>query len=266
MAVVRSGSAEIYYEVHGEGPPITFSHGAGGNTLVWYNQVPYFAKNHTVVTFDHRGWGRSTCAPEDKHAKFFAGDLKAVLDDAGIERTALVCQSMGGWTAMHFTLDNPGRVSCLVLSGTPGGISTPKVIEARAARSRSRTSNLDRTIPWNEPHLALAADAFERDPSMAFLYRMLSGVNPPIGDTATGDMGISSSRLGSYDVPTLMISGGGDRIFPPAILEDVSKVIPGAQLHSIPLAGHSPYFETPDEFNRVVGEFVSKHGSENSRK
>jgi pimeloyl-ACP methyl ester carboxylesterase len=266
MAVVRSGSAEIYYEVHGEGPPITFSHGAGGNTLVWYNQVPYFAKNHTVVTFDHRGWGRSTCAPEDKHAKFFAGDLKAVLDDAGIERTALVCQSMGGWTAMHFTLDNPGRVSCLVLSGTPGGISTPKVIEARAARSRSRTSNLDRTIPWNEPHLALAADAFERDPSMAFLYRMLSGVNPPIGDTATGDMGISSSRLGSYDVPTLMISGGGDRIFPPAILEDVSKVIPGAQLHSIPLAGHSPYFETPDEFNRVVGEFVSKHGSENGRK
>jgi len=266
MAVVRSGSAEIYYEVHGEGPPITFSHGAGGNTLVWYNQVPYFAKNHTVVTFDHRGWGRSTCAPEDKHAKFFAGDLKAVLDDAGIERTALVCQSMGGWTAMHFTLDNPGRVSCLVLSGTPGGISTPKVIEARAARSRSRTSNPNRTIPWNEPHLALAADAFERDPSMAFLYRMLSGVNPPIGDTATGDMGISSSRLGSYDVPTLMISGGGDRIFPPAILEDVSKVIPGAQLHSIPLAGHSPYFETPDEFNRVVGEFVSKHGSENSRK
>ena len=96
MAVVRSGSAEIYYEVHGEGPPITFSHGAGGNTLAWYNQVPYFAKNHTVVTLDHRGWSRSTCAPEDKHAKFFAGDLKAVLYDARIERTALVCQSMGG--------------------------------------------------------------------------------------------------------------------------------------------------------------------------
>ena len=64
---------------------LSLSHGAGGNTLVWYNQVPYFAKDHTVVTFDHRGWGRSICAPEDKHAKFFADDLKAVLDDAGIE-------------------------------------------------------------------------------------------------------------------------------------------------------------------------------------
>ena len=261
MAFVRSGNAEIYYEVHGEGLPITFSHGAGGNTLVWYNQVPYFAKDHTVVTFDHRDWGRSSCAPEDKHAKFFAGDLKAVLDDAGIERTALVCQSMGGWTGMHFTLDNPGRVSCIVLSGTPGGISTPRVIEARAARSRSRTSDLDRAIPWNEPHLALAADAFDRDPSMAFLYRILSGINPPIGDTGTGDMEISPSRLDGYDIPTLMISGGGDRIFPPGMLEDVSKVIPGAQLHSIAQAGHSPYFETPEEFNRVVREFVGKHGT-----
>ncbi len=194
MAFVRSGNAEIYYEVHGEGPPNTFSHGAGGNTLAWYNQVPYFAKDHTVVTFDHRDWGRSTCALEDKHAKFFADDLKAVLDDAGIERTALVCQSMGGWTAMHFTLDNPGRVSCIVLSGTPVGISTPRVIEARAARSRSRTPDLDRAIPWNEPHLALASDAFDRDPSMTFLDRMLSGVNPPIGDTGTGDMATTSLR------------------------------------------------------------------------
>ncbi|MDA0768860.1 MAG: alpha/beta hydrolase [Chloroflexi bacterium] len=260
MPYVRSGNAEIYYEVHGEGPPITFSHGAGGNTLVWYNQVPYFAKDHTVLTFDHRGWGRSQCKREDKHAKFFADDLKAVLDDAGIERTALVCQSMGGWTGMHFTLDNPGRVSCIVLSGTPGGIATPRVIEARAARARSRTIDLDRPIPWNEPHLALAADAFQRDPSMAFMYRLLAGLNPPIGDTGTGDMGISPSRLDGYAIPTLMISGSQDRIFPPDILEDVSKVIPGAQLHSIPQAGHSPYFETPEEFNRVVGEFVGKYG------
>ena len=73
-------------------------------------------------------------------------------------------------------------------------------------------------------------------------------------------MGISPSRLEGYTIPTLMVSGGQDRIFPPDILEDVSKVIPGAQLHSIPQAGHSPYFETPDEFNRVVGEFVGRHG------
>lgn len=260
MPFLRSGNAEIYYEVHGEGPPIAFSHGAGGNTLVWYNQVPYFAKDHTVITFDHRGWGRSTCAPDDKHARFFADDLKAVLDDAGIGPTALVCQSMGGWTGMHFTLDNPDRVSCLVLSGTPGGIATPKVNEARAARERGRTSELDKPIPWNEPHLALAADAFERDPGMAFLYRILSGLNPPIGDSGTGDMMISPSRLDGYSTPTLMISGGGDRIFPPDLLEDVSKFIPGATVHSIPQAGHSPYFETPDEFNQVVGKFVGQHG------
>ena len=56
-----------------------------------------------------------------------------------------------------------------------------------------------------------------------------------------------------------MIAGAQDRIFPLAILEEVSRVIPGAQLHTIAEAGHSPYFETAEEFNNVVGAFISEH-------
>ena len=66
------------------------------------------------------------------------------MDDVGVERAAVVCQSMGGWTGMQFTLANPGRVSCLVLSGTPGGVETPAVVRAREARARGRTIDLDR--------------------------------------------------------------------------------------------------------------------------
>ena len=259
MPFVNTDNAEIYYESHGEGSPIVLAHGAGGNTLVWWQQIAHFARRHKVVAFDHRGWGRSQCAPEHKHARHFADDMRAVMDAAGVVRAAIVCQSMGGWTGMQFALAHPERVSCLVLSGTPGGVQTPSVIEARQARARSRTIDLDRSIPWNEPHLALAPDAFDKEAAMAFLYRQMSGLNPPIGDTGTGDIGVSPEGLSDYSTPTLMVAGAQDRIFPLAILEEVSRVIPGAKLHTIAEAGHSPYFETAEEFNNVVGAFISEH-------
>ncbi len=158
---------------------------------------------------------------------------------------------------MQFTLAHPERVSCLALSATPGGVQTPGVIQARDARARSRAFDLDRPIAWNEPHLALAPDAFERDPAMALLYRQLSALNPPIGDTGTGELGVSPDALAGYDTPTLMVAGAQDRIFPLAVLQEVSQVIPGAKIHIIEQAGHSPYFEAPSEFNRVVGEFIA---------
>ena len=261
MPFVNTDNAKIYYETHGEGSPIVLAHGAGGNTLVWWQQIAHFARRHTVLAFDHRGWGRSQCAPEHKHARYFADDMRAVMDDAGVERAAIVCQSMGGWTGMQFTLAHPDRVSCLVLSGTPGGVQTPAVMKAREARAQSRTNALDRPIPWNESHLALASDAFDKDAAMAFLYRQMSGLNPPIGDTGTGEIGVAPDALGDYAIPTLMVAGAQDRIFPLAVLKEVSQVIPGAQLHIVESAGHSPYFETAAEFNAVVGAFIGEHSS-----
>ena len=58
-----------------------------------------------------------------------------------------------------------------------------------------------------------------------------------------------------------MVAGAQDRIFPLEVLKEVSQVIPGAQLHIVSEAGHSPYFETADEFNTVVGNFIAKHKS-----
>ncbi|MCH9010016.1 MAG: alpha/beta hydrolase [Chloroflexi bacterium] len=259
MPTVKVNHASIYYEVNGAGPAVTFAHGAGGNTLVWWQQIPYFAEDYKVVVFDHRGFGRSPCDEGYKHARYFADDLKAVLDDAGVAKTALVCQSMGGWTGMHFTMAHPEAVSCLVLSGTPGGVMTPKVAEARDARARSRAAESSAVRPWNQSHWALAEGAFERNPGLSYLYGIMSGLNAPLGDTGTGELGIPSEKLQGFSTPTLMIGGEKDRIFPIEALEEVSQIIPGARLHRVAGSGHSPYFEAADEFNRVAGEFISRH-------
>jgi len=258
MPFVQRPQAAIYYETAGEGPPLVFAHGAGGNTLVWWQQVPHFAPRYRVLTFDHRGFGRSPCEAGAESGRHFAADLAAVLDDAGMARAALVCQSMGGWTGLQLALAMPTRVAALVLSGTPAGIITPKVGRALMALAQT-AAQLERAPGWNEPHPALAADIFSRDPSRGFLYAQIAALNLPIelARRALHELSLDPVQLASWSIPTLVVAGQHDRLFAPDVLEEVAAVIPGARFALIPRAGHSPYFEAPDEFNRLVDEFLA---------
>src|SRR4051794_40368579 len=91
--------AAIYYEVTGRGPPLVFAHGLGGGHLSWWQQVPHFADRFTCVTFSHRGFAPSR-ADGDPDPAAYAGDLIALADHLGLDRFAMVCQSMGGWTGI----------------------------------------------------------------------------------------------------------------------------------------------------------------------
>ena len=260
MSMVNTDNAEIYYESHGEGPAIVLAHCAAGNTLVWWQQVAHFVPAHKVIAFDHRGWGRSRCEPGYRDATYFAEDMRAVLDEAGIERAAVVCQSMGGWTGMQFALANPERVSCLVLSCSPAGVQTPAAMRAMQTPPPGPAGVTQSQIPWNEPHMGLAADALDRIPDRAFLFRQLASLNPPFRDVGLRELRVGPEDMEGFSIPTLVIAGKQDRIFGLDVMTEVSQAIPHAQFHIIRDAGHSPRFETPGEFNSVVGDFIARHG------
>lgn len=258
MPRIRSGSAEIYYEVHGSGPALVLAHGAGGNRLIWFQQVPVFAQRYRVVTFDHRCFGRSTCPPEDFHPKHFTSDLLAILDAEGIERAALVCQSMGGWTGLPTAVRHPERVACLVLCGTPGGLLTPAVLAAAARIGQNAGRDGIRG------QAALAPDFPERRPDLAFLYDQVSGLN--VGFPLEGlarmfdpEGRVEPADLESYAVPTLLVVGEHDGLFPPDALREVAKAIPDCAWCDIPGAGHSTYFEDAGRFNACIADFVAPH-------
>ena len=251
MSIVKTDNAEIYYESHGEGPAIVLAHCAAGNTLVWWQQVAHFAPAHRVIAFDHRGWGRSRCEPGYRRASYFAEDMRAVLDESGIERAAVICQSMGGWTGMQFALADPERVSCLVLSCSPAGVQTPPPGQAGSTQA---------PVPWNEPHMGLAADAFDRIPDRAFLFRQLASLNPPFSDVGLRELRVVPEDMEGFSTPTLVIAGKQDRIFGLDVMTEVSQAIPQAEFRIIHDAGHSPHFETPGEFNSIVGDFIARHG------
>ena len=260
MATVSSQGADLYYEVHGDGPAVVFAHGRGGNAASWWQQVPTFSQRYRVVVFDHRCFGRSRCSPQDFDRARFHQDLMAILDAEGIDEAAIVCQSMGGWTGLKAALQYPQRVSCLVLSNTPAGIDTPQVA---AALSRTKEIFASEGVG----RAAVSTSFFERAPDRAYLYAQIGGLNIHLPENLYGsDSGITPSELANIATPTLFIASDEDALFPPALIESLSRMIPGASYKQLVGAGHSPYFEIPEVFNRVVGAFLAEHINRTGRK
>jgi pimeloyl-ACP methyl ester carboxylesterase len=255
MATVETDGATIHWESHGRGPALVFVHGSGGNALSWWQQIPHFARRFQVVAFDHRGFGRSRCAPDALDPGRFAADLAAVLDAAGVERAALVCQSMGGWTGLPFALDRPERAAALVLAGTPGGVATPRVLADAAGVPQ-------RAAERGFLGMALARDFVTRDPRRAFLYERIASLNPaetlPALLPKLAALRVDAARLASFEVPTLLVVGTEDAFFSVEALREVAAAIPRARLHVFPGLGHSAYFEEPDAFNGIVDAFLEE--------
>jgi pimeloyl-ACP methyl ester carboxylesterase len=259
MPVFKTSGVELYYETHGSGPAIVFAHGAGGNHLAWYQQVPFFRDRYTCITFDHRGFGRSLDSrPVDQRPRFDE-DLAVLIDHLQLPDVRLVAQSMGGWTCLGYTVTHPERVRALVMADTAGGLTAPE-IDAERAKAHEQRGSL--------PILggALSPGYRERDPNGSFLYDQIFGLNPPreqaLGSgTPMNRLSVSEEQAKAMNVPVLFIEGDVDMLIPPNVIRAAQRLIPGARLQMVADAGHSVYFERPDEFNRVLDAFLVEVGA-----
>ena len=254
MAWAEINGIRMFYESHGEGEAIVFAHGAGGNHLSWWQQVPFFREKYRCITFDHRGFGQTVEQEGGPASNAFSSDLAALLDHLGIERTFLVAQSMGGGTCMGFTAAWPERVRGLVMA------DTMLAMEEDGLASRMKALRDKQTQPFTLQGRAYAPILKEKRPDMAFLYDSVMALNPP-RTQPTGDRDprfvATTEKLAKWTVPTLFIAGDLDVIFPPDILEYASTLIPGAQFAKVPDCGHSVYFEDANAFNGIVSEFLA---------
>jgi 3-oxoadipate enol-lactonase len=250
---------ELFFEVHGEGPAVVFAHGAGGTHMSWWQQVPVLSQKYKCITIDHRTFGYSRDVKGGPGRRAFVQDLKGLLDQLGIQRVALVGQSMGGQTVLGFASTNPDRVSALIMSDTTGGYTNPEIAQIRRSLGAA-PAGIER---------AFAPGFAKREPAREFLYREISALttaaNPapvaapaspaPASPTASTDIGPVLAKK----VPVLFIVGEQDQLIPPPIIEAMHKKMPGSQLVKVPGAGHSVYFEKPDDYNKIVMDFLQKH-------
>ncbi len=247
---------ELYYELHGDGPAVVLAHGAGGTHMSWWQQIPVLAPKYKCITIDHRTFGYSRDVKGGPGRRAFVQDLKGLLDNLGIQKTALVGQSMGGSTVLGFALANPDRVSALIMSDTTGGYSNPEIAELRKTLAPAPAS-IERAFAPGFP---------KRDPARAFLYREINALTLAANQPAAAAQNspAPSPDLGPLldkKIPVLFIVGEQDQLIPPPIIEAMHKKVPGSQLIKVAGAGHSVYFEKPDDYNRIVTDFLQKHAS-----
>ena len=175
MPYANSSGVQIYYETHGEGSPIVFVHGGGGNTLSWFQQVPHFSKRFRAITVDLRGFKNSKCPVDQVHPKYFADDMRAVMDAEKIESASFVCQSLGAWAGLPLAVRHPERVTCLVLTGSPTPAYSEQNWQVLRESGDRFNSRKDKGVA-----VSFLPPAFTRArPEMHFLYDQIRMLNGP---------------------------------------------------------------------------------------
>lgn len=118
MPRISIGECSLYYERQGMGFPVLFITGLGGYASFWQEQVGAFARRFEVITFDHRGIGRSDPARTGYIVERMTDDAIALLDALKIKRAHVVGHSTGGAVAQVMAIEHPARLASVVLSAT----------------------------------------------------------------------------------------------------------------------------------------------------
>ena len=255
MPRIPINGIELDYQEYGEGDAVVFLHGAGGNLLSWWQQIPTFSQNYRCVTLSHRGFGHSYDIPNGPGMTAFVDDLESLLDRLEIESAHLVAQSMGGRTALGFAVKNPARTLSLTLADTTGGMGE---LDVENALNEWRERQPIRELAFR----AVSAGFRTQSPDLANLYLQISRTNPPRPDlSGVLSGGPRGAELSKLNMPVLFVVGEEDEITPPHVIEAASAHIPGSELMRVPGCGHSVYFENPAVFNFEVGRFIANAGA-----
>jgi 3-oxoadipate enol-lactonase len=257
MPFLDRGDAAIFYDVAGSGPALVFAHGLGGNHLSWWQQVPHFRDRYTCVTFAHRGFAPSREEQGGPGAVAFVDDLAALITHLGLDEVRLVGQSMGGWTCLGYALRYPERVRALVLTCTTGVLANSTLDAIFLRHGGHEVRLFERGI-----HPAAGERMAREQPAMHHLYRAIDGLSHDLDKQAVRAKlwalrTASVAEIALMTVPTLCITGEEDIVIAPEAVAFLAQHLPNARLARVPEAGHSVYFERPQEFNRLVEEFLA---------
>jgi 3-oxoadipate enol-lactonase len=263
MSVLEVPGGRLNYELDGSGPAVVLVHAGVAHLRMWDEQVAAWRDRFQLIRFDCRGFGRTTC---DDVPYSNRDDVRRLMDHVGVERAALVGASRGGQIAVDFALENPDRVSALVLVGSGlGGFEGPDDgidwDEIDKLESEHRWDELveRETQIWTDgigkPSDRVAPDVRRRMVQWNLeSYRAEQPANKaqPLQPPAAG-------RLGEIHVPTLVAWGDLDVPSVQAAGEYMSTEIAGAQQNVFPGVAHMVNLERPDEFNKLVGDFLPEN-------
>jgi pimeloyl-ACP methyl ester carboxylesterase len=248
MAKLNRDGVELYYEVHGAGPPVLLTHGYSSSSHMWEGQIAAFSRRFKLITWDMRGHGHSDY-PDDQGAYTEAAtvaDMAAILDAVGAKQAVIGGLSLGGYMSLAFHLAHPERTQALLIIDTGPGY------KSNAPREGWNVTAIKRAERLEAEGLPKGGGAETRSAP----HRDATGLAKSARGMLTQHDARVISSLPQIKVPALVLVGADDAPFL-AASDYMAAKIPGAQKVVIPNAGHAANIDQPEAFNAAVLGFLA---------
>lgn len=234
----------------GNGEPLILLHGLFGALSNFKDLIEYFSRTHKVVVpmlpLLELDLLHTSVGGLQKFVKNF-------IEHRNYNGIHLLGNSLGGHVALVHVLKNPDRIKSIILTGSSGlfengmGDSYPKRGDKEYMRKKAELTFYDPAMVTEE----LLDEIFEitnnRLKAIKIIALAKSAIRNNLGE-----------EISQIKQPTCLIWGANDNITPPFVGQEFHKLIPNSELHFIDKCGHAPMMEVPDEFNRILGEFLAK--------
>lgn len=256
MPTIRApDGTTVGYGVDGTGdrPPVVLVGDCGLGVWQWAWQHPALAGPRPVVVAEYRGGTRADPPADDLDLATLVGDVRAILDDAGVSRPHVVGFGLGGLVALSLALEGGARSLCLLGTGASGRGVDPSPLFAppddRAALRASLDAGLSPGFRERHPDVVDRIVSWRRDddPSPAVARRQTAALDAD-----------RSARLVEVTDPALVIQGERDRIWPVADAERLAEGLPRGEFHPVADAGHLVGCEAAAPVNDALIGFLDR--------
>jgi non-heme chloroperoxidase len=267
----NSTSVDLYYEDHGSGSPVVLIHGWPLSGASWEKQTAaLLGAGYRVITYDRRGFGRSSKAGVGYNYDTFAADLDKVLKKLDLKKVTLVGFSMGsGEVTRYLGKYGTERVSKAVLIGTLGpylvkAADNPEGVDANVFEGIKAAIRADRPaflmdFLRNFYNYDVTGGKLVSERVLEDNWNVAAGASA-IGTVACVDCWIEDFRkdIRKNTVPTLILHGDADRILPPdATSRRQARMIQNVKFVELPGGPHGVLWTHADQINSELLKFLA---------
>ena len=245
----------------GSGPALLLLHGLTATHANWEHTLPAFADRYRVVAPDLPGHGASEKPDAPYSMDFFAGVLRSLARELGIDTAVVAGNSLGGEIAVEMALEYPRFVRGLVLAAPAGGFSRALTPVGRGIEALAYPWLMRAVLPWavgrsfhdrTHPGYAMRRRMMEERIAHADFPAFVRAVARSIrGALEGGGQPIDRLRL-----PVLLVWGKNDGVIPYASHQRVLRGLPHARFATFDQCGHLPMLEQSTAFNRELAQFL----------